>query len=96
VRIAVRELEQFAATRVRLGSNHLVTAHRAKADDGSETLRIAFSSHEAQIEGHNLRDLVLGIQDFAIEWFRAIPEQYQSLAPSREEVVRSVRITAIE
>jgi hypothetical protein len=48
------------------------------------------------VEGHNLRDLVLGIQDFAIKWRRPVPERYQSLAPSRDGVIVSVRITAVE
>lgn len=34
--------------------NRFITALRSKADDGSETLRIVFSSHEVDIQGHNL------------------------------------------
>ena len=76
--------------------NHLFAVHLAKPSDRTETLRITFSSHEIQIEGHNLRDLVLGIQDFAIKWLRAVPERYQPLVPSRDAVIVSVRITAVE
>ena len=76
--------------------NHFITAHLAKAGDGTETLRITFSSHEIQIEGHNLRDLVLGIQDFAIKWLRAVPEKYHSLAASRDAVIVTVLVTTIE
>lgn len=76
--------------------NHLITAHLSKAANGSEILRITFSSHEVQLEGHNLRDLVLGIQDFAIKWIRSVPEKYGAVAPIREGVITSIRVVAVE
>ena len=75
--------------------NHLIAAHLSKAANGTEILRITFSSHEVEIEGHNLRDLVLVIQDFAIKWLRPVPERYQSLVPSRDGVIVSVRVTVV-
>ena len=76
--------------------NHLISARLTLGTGGTESLQITFSAHEVQIEGHNLRDLLLGIQDFAIKWIRAIPVRYQSLVPSRDGVIVSVRITAVE
>ena len=75
---------------------HLVTACLTRTAEDIETLHLTFSTHEVQIEGHNLRDLILGIQDFAIKWLRPVPERYQSLVPSRDAVIVSVRVTTVE
>ena len=76
--------------------NHLITAYCAKAADGPEILQITFSSHEIRIEGHNLRDLVLGIQDFAIKWLRPVRERYRAVASNRDGVITSVRVATVE
>jgi hypothetical protein len=75
---------------------HLVTVRLTRTAENNETLQLTFSTHEVKIEGHNLRDLVLGIQDFAIKWLRSVPERYQPLAQNRDGVIVSVRITALE
>ena len=74
---------------------HLVSAHLVCAAGDKETLHVTFSTHEVQVEGHNLRDLVLGIQDFAIKWLRAAPEKYRSVV-SGDGVISGIRITASE
>ena len=76
--------------------SHLISARFAKAADGTETLQIKFSSHEVQIEGQALRDLVLGIQDFAIKWLRAMPEKYVAVMAVREGVITRIRVVSVE
>ena len=75
---------------------HLVTARLTRIEGDTETLHLTFSTHEVQIEGHNLRDLILGLQDFAIKWLRPIPERYHAVVPIREGVVTSIRVSAVE
>jgi hypothetical protein len=70
---------------------HLVNASLIDKE-GVETLRLAFSSHDVEIEGRNLRALLLAIQDFAVKWIRAIPERYHALEPDENGVVSSIRI----
>lgn len=70
---------------------HFVTASLNETDD-SETLRLAFSSHDVEIRGRNLRPLLLALQDFAVKWVRAIPERYHRLATDKSGVIASIRI----
>ena len=70
---------------------HLVTASLSRSD-GGEVLRLAFSSHDVEIAGRNLRPLLLAVQDFAVKWIRAIPERYARLADSKNGVVVSIRV----
>ena len=76
--------------------NHLITARLTLGTGGSESLQITFSAHEVQIAGHNLRDLLHGIQDFAIKWLRAVPEKYGAVVPNREGVITSIRVSVVE
>lgn len=75
--------------------NHLVTARHSRTAENTETLQLTFSTHEVQIEGRNLRDLVLGIQDFAIKWLRMVPERYQAIASGRDQIIVSIRAAAV-
>jgi hypothetical protein len=73
---------------------HLVTARHSRTAEDTETLQLTFSTNEVQIEGHNLRDLVLGIQDFAIKWLRAVPDKYSSVV-SHDGVIKSIRVASV-
>jgi hypothetical protein len=71
---------------------HFVTASLKRSEAGTETLHIAFSDHELQIEGQGLRDLLLGLQDFAVKWLRAAPGRY---LPARADgVITAIQIVA--
>jgi hypothetical protein len=76
--------------------NHLVSAQLTGISPETETLILTFSTHEIQIEGRSLRDLVLGIQDFAIKWLRPMPEKYGAIAPIREGVITGIRVAVVE
>src|SRR3984893_10709274 len=70
---------------------HLVTASLSHSDQ-AETLRLAFSLHDVEIEGRNLRALLLAIQDFAEKWVRAMPERYHQLEAGENGVISRIRI----
>ena len=70
---------------------HLVTASLTQSDE-AETLCLTFSLHDVEIEGHNLRALLLAIQDFAVKWVRVMPERYHQLENGENGVVSRIRI----
>ncbi len=70
---------------------HLVSASLNRTED-SEVLRLAFSSHDVEIVGHNLRPLLLALQDFAVKWIRAIPQRYHRLADHKSGIITTIRI----
>jgi hypothetical protein len=52
-------------------AQHLINASLIDKE-GVETLRLAFSSHDVEIAGHNLRSLFLALEDFAVKWVRSM------------------------
>lgn len=70
---------------------HLVTISLRRTAE-EEKLRLLFSSHDVEIVGHNLRALVLALQDFAVKWIRPIPQRYVSLETEEAGVITSIRI----
>ena len=70
---------------------HLITASLTHAG-GTESLRLSFSSHDVEVEGHNLRTLLLAVQDFAVKWIRAMPERYHALEAGEHGIVSSIGI----
>src|SRR6266516_7673885 len=70
---------------------HLVTASLSQSEQ-AETLRLAFSLHDVEIEGRNLRALLLAIQDFAVKWVRVMPERYHQLENGENGVISRIRI----
>ena len=73
----------------------LVTASLMRAED-SETVRITFATHDVEITGHNLRELLHALQDFAVKWVRAVPQRYQLLGNPEAGRVSNIRITAAD
>src|SRR5438552_11790587 len=70
---------------------HLVTASLTSAEQ-TETLRLSFSSHDVELQGRNLRTLLLALQDFAVKWVRVMPEHYHQLEAGESGVVLRIRI----
>jgi hypothetical protein len=60
----------------------LVTASLARAGD-SETTRITFATHDLEITGPHLCELLQALEDFAVKWVRAFPRRYQALDKPR-------------
>ena len=70
---------------------HLVTASLTSAEQ-TETLRLLFSSHDVELQGRNLRTLLLALQDFAVQWLRTMPERYHTLAAANDGLITEIRI----
>jgi hypothetical protein len=70
---------------------HLVNASLVNSEE-VETLRLAFSSHDVEIAGHNLRSLFLALQDFAVKWVRSMPTRYHTLPAANDGLITEIRI----
>jgi hypothetical protein len=70
---------------------HLVTASLTSAEQ-TETLRLLFSSHNVELQGRNLRMLLLALQDFAVKWLRTMPERYTDLETGDSGVITGIQI----
>jgi hypothetical protein len=75
---------------------HFVTASLKRGETGAETVRITFSSHELEVEGRGLRELLLELQDFGVKWIRSTPGRYHELPTGTVGLITSVRLTAAE
>ena len=75
---------------------HFVTASLDRDAAGLELLQVTFSTHELKLGGRGLRDLLLGLQDFAVKWLRPATERYRGLPASTDGVITDIRISAIE
>ena len=70
---------------------HLVNASLIDSE-GVETLRLAFSSHDVELQGRNLRTLLLALQDYAVKWLRTMPERYEGLETGDGGVITGIHI----
>ena len=70
---------------------HLVNAWLINSE-GVETLRLAFSSHDVELQGRNLRTLLLALQEFAVKWLRTMPERYEGLETGDSGVITGIQI----
>ena len=70
---------------------HLVTASLTSAEQ-IETLRLLFSSHNVELQGRNLRTLLLALQDFAVKWVRTMPERYEGLETGDGGIITGIQI----
>ena len=70
---------------------HFVTASLDCGDE-TEILRLAFSTHDVEITGRNLRALLLAVQDFAVKWLHAVPQRYEALGNIEDGVITRIRI----
>jgi hypothetical protein len=69
----------------------LVTASLIQ-ESQTETLRLVFATHEVQLGGRNLREMLHALQDFSVKWVRLVPERYQSTIGIESGIVTSIRI----
>jgi len=51
-----------------------------------------FSSHAVELQGRNLRTLLLALQDFAVKWLRTMPERYEDLESGDGGVITGIHI----
>jgi len=71
---------------------HFIAASLQPAKDTLETLSICFSSHQIEIDGHGLRELLLTLHDLALKCIRATPESYRGVIGQDSGVISDIRI----
>jgi len=53
---------------------------------------LLFSSHDVELQGRNLRTLLLALQDFAVKWLRTMPERYEGLETGDSGVITGIKV----
>lgn len=56
-------------------------------------LKLTFSTHEAEVEGRDLRELALAFQKQSVEWIKEIPPKYAALVPTGAPLVLSISVS---
>jgi hypothetical protein len=72
----------------------LVTASLVH-ENAVDVLRMAFSSHDVEITGRNLRELLVGLQEFSVKWLRTVPDRYQGVVVAESVMITKVCLTAV-
>jgi len=73
---------------------HLVSI-RLRQQDQNELLNLTFSSHRVTLEGRHLNEIVMALQEFAVEWVAPIPARYQSLREANGATVFKVTVEEV-
>ncbi|MEI6715769.1 MAG: hypothetical protein WCO60_18605 [Verrucomicrobiota bacterium] len=63
--------------------------------DGTDELKLTFSSYEIRINGRDLRELAIGFQKQTVEWVKVIPATYAALVPTGAPLVLSITVKAL-
>jgi hypothetical protein len=61
-------------------------------ENAHDVVRLAFSSHDVEITGRNLRELLVALQEFAVKWLRTIPDRYQAVTTADSCLISYIRI----
>lgn len=61
-------------------------------ENAHDVVRLAFSSHDIEITGRNLRELLVALQEFAVKWLRTIPDRYQAVTNPNSSLISYIRI----
>ena len=62
--------------------------------DGTDELKLTFSSYEIRISGRDLRELAIGFQKQTVEWVKVVPAHYAALVPTGAPLVLSITVKA--
>lgn len=62
--------------------------------DGTDELKLKFSSYEIRISGRDLRELAIGFQKQTVEWIKVVPSHYAALVPIGAPLVLSITVKA--
>ena len=64
-------------------------------ENEADVLSLAFSSHDVEITGRNLQELLVGIQEFSVKWLRAVPDRYEGIWATESATIAKVRLSAV-
>ncbi|HUJ11139.1 MAG TPA: hypothetical protein VL171_14045 [Verrucomicrobiae bacterium] len=91
---------QTQALRVELshGSSYVFPYRRlafARFEPGNDhdTLHVLLDTHQIQITGKHLREVLLAIQRFAVDWVRELPSRYAPQADDDHAWITSITIS---
>ncbi len=66
-------------------------------ENAKDVVCLAFSSHDVEITGRNLRELLVALQEFAVKWIRAVPERYQmTMVTTEQGMVSNIRLKTVK
>ena len=74
---------------------NFVAAMLTRGTSDGQTLRITFASHDIEIAGRNLRELLLALQELSVKWVRPAAERYHELA-GESGIVSAISIKQAE
>ena len=63
-------------------------------ENAVDVLRLAFSSHDVEVTGRNLRELLVALQEFSVKWLRVVPDRYEGVAVAESATITKVRLLA--
>jgi hypothetical protein len=88
---------EISGTESRLFPYQQFVAASLVHENGADVLRLAFSSHDVEITGRNLRELLVALQEFAVKWVRTVPERYQTtMVPTEQGMVSRIWVKTPE
>jgi len=90
IRIETCEGETFI-----LPYQHFVLAHLQRQGD-CEILIVSFASHQLHLEGRHLKEVVLALQENAVDWIASTPTRYESLCEGDSAMIAKLEIKAVE
>ncbi|MEI6715967.1 MAG: hypothetical protein WCO60_19625 [Verrucomicrobiota bacterium] len=73
---------------------YFITAEFSTSD-GTDELKLTFSSYEIRISGRDLRELAIGFQKQTVEWVKVVPAHYAALVPTGAPLVLSITVESV-
>jgi hypothetical protein len=93
---------QTQALRVELvGGDFYVFPYRRRAfvrfESGNDhdTLHVVLDTHQIQIAGKHLREVVFALQKFAVDWVRELPGRYGSQADDDHAWITNITVSEV-
>jgi hypothetical protein len=77
-------------------SYHHLDSFSFESTKDKDTITASFYHHRARIVGRHLRNLAIEIQHRTVEFIKAIPDRYGSVADSEGGVVESVEVEVLK
>lgn len=68
---------------------------RLRRENNRDVLDLSFSSHQVEVRGKGLRELLLAIQKFTADWIQATPARYEPLAAKRSVFIQAIEVREI-
>lgn len=70
---------------------HLLSAKLARVEN-RDVLEVSLSSHAIRVSGRNLREVLLALQKFAVEWVKEVPPRYHRLVAREAVLIEAIEV----